>query len=441
MLTFILSLTIPLLIIVYLFKDKLLGGGGDGSIDKTNNNNTTITSDDQSFNNTTTLTSGKKKASSNTQHHTTTTNNEKIQDSNLIVEASTLKKKVQYQITNDDVLDLSVSRNYTAILKKSEKTIRIYKNELLVKDNKKFYDIEIGNVNDYGTSIALTEEGDLLAVSIDYDNFIKIFKLNINNTNNTNNSIIIDKPIQLPSEKKMIKSMKFSSNGKYLFAQLEGCDDISIYNLNNYQVEKIKTGQLENYMFSLTESFLCIAGFASIIKIYKILNDSNSNSNTSNEKKKKDHHHINHISKGNTSNCIKYRELSGCKSSVIQVDNYKNLILATTLKDEIIRLFDIDENEHYILSELNINQLTNNNNISNFKQVFICNENIYCGIGLNNEIVFFERSEKSFKLIHLIKHTCLQNTNILKACLNPKRKVLITCSSDGYLRMWKVPLN
>ncbi|KAF0984589.1 hypothetical protein FDP41_000488 [Naegleria fowleri] len=353
----------------------------------------------------------------------------------LIVEASTIKAQKKTKIIDDDVIDMSTSKHYTAILKKSVKSVRLFRNELLVKDNKKFYDIEIGNINDYGTCIALNQEGDMLAVTIDYDNYVKIFKLN---TSLTTSHQIHEKPYSLPHEKAMIKSLRFSPNGKYLIAMMYGCDDISIYNVKNGERETIKSGQLQNYMFCLTDSYLSVAGFSSTLKVFKTFFESTTETDMDDSKKNKKKKEIVHVSKGNTSTVVKHRELMGCKSSVSFVDIYNDQAIVTTTKDGVVRLFDLEAMERNVIAEADIKILTNEV-VSNFSQVFMCSETTFCAIGLNSEIVFFERDGKTFKLKQLIDKTVQSGASLLAAQLNPKRKVLITCSSDAFIRLWKVP--
>ncbi|KAG2386922.1 hypothetical protein C9374_001957 [Naegleria lovaniensis] len=384
-----------------------------------------------------TSTETKKKQKGSSASPATASELEVIDHELLIVEASTIKAQKKTKIIDDDVIDMSTSKNYTAILKKSVKSVRVFRNELLVKDNKKFYDIEIGNINDYGTAIALNQEGDMLAVAIDYDNYVKIFKLN---TSLTTSHQIHEKPYSLPPEKKMIKSLRFSPNGKYLVAQLYGCDDISIYNVKNQNAERetIKSGQLQNYMFCLTDSYLSVAGFSSTLKVFKTYFESTTEVDIDDSKKSKKKKEIVHISKGNTSTVVKHRELMGCKSSVSFVDIFNDKAIVTTTKDEIVRLFDLEEPERYVIAEADIKVLTNGV-VSNFSQVFMCSESTFCGIGLNSEIVFFERDGKSFKLKQTIDKPVQSGASILVAQLNPKRKVLITSSSDAFIRLWKVP--
>ncbi|KAL9655747.1 hypothetical protein ABK040_004975 [Willaertia magna] len=287
----------------------------------------------------------------------------------------------------DDTIEQVIFSNLNiGLLKLNNNIIRIYKNDL--KQLNKYIDIKIGEKNDYSNYITINDEGTLLAVSIDYDNYIKIFKINNNNTYELFK--ILNK------EKSTINRIEFLNNNILIY-QLNKSDEIIINYLNDLnKIERIKTGQLENYMFHCNGQLndIALAGFSTILKIYHLKNIENNKKNTLQQ---------NYI----------VNNVNGHHSSILKVHFYNNYLIT---KWKCIKEISFEKE---------------------IKFLFICNENVICIITKENEILFYDILNN--KYLEKILITTYFNQEIKSAKLNPKRKLLVTASTDGMIRLWKVP--
>lgn len=207
---------------------------------------------------------------------------------------------------------MSCTDKYLAILKDDERLIKLYKMDSFFLNDKKTLHIDLGNY--YGTSICLSNDSDMIAVAIDYDNCLRLYSLD------GRPSLI--KKFTKP-HKNSVTQISFTNNGKFILTCCQS-DEILIWNLNGELIGSCNPGQLLLYMFDLSidSKYLVCASFMSDIRVFEIFGLDEDKITLK-----------------------KYKELKGHKKSVTHVSFNTDLNIASCSKDGTFKVFSIEEQE------------------------------------------------------------------------------------------------
>lgn len=336
------------------------------------------------------------------------------------------------------VIDIATSEHYIATVRKSDHYIRMWKGDTVFLSNKRHALIPIGSINDFAICCAISPDEKYLAYAIDYSNIVIIYDIS--------NEKDLRKISEGPKEKRSVKQIRFTEDGKYLISMSEGSDELLIRKVPNAEVvQKFNTANLQIYMFDMhrlheddpTQQLLSCASFTSMLKIFH-LKSTDNNLQISKEFTELKGHSL-------SINCVSFHKTRREIASVSK-DGTLKIFTTLSLKERVEKHRTSKERvnvDEVILFDKQISKITSSYSSIKNQNEFIWIKHVaddrFAALCRDKQCLLLFNIEIHSKKLHdiqIIDHKALSENCIESICVW-KDQYLVTGDTEGVVKIWK----
>lgn len=339
------------------------------------------------------------------------------------------------------VCSVSVSSKYIAVVRKNDNYVRLWKSETVFESDKRHVMIPTGSLSDHATCCDISHDEKYLVFGLDYPNTIVIYDIS-----NEKSPKKVSKEVDV-KEKKPIKQVRFTSDGKFVLTISEGSDEILVRRVPSSEiVHRFTTSHLQVFMFDMknvgdsidsSKQVLSCASFTSMLKIFnaRVVGDNFE------------------ISK-------EFTELKGHSSSILSVSFHPSeQQIATVSQDGTLKIFTTmsmkDRVELHRTSKAKVNvddvilfdrpvpkivnAVESVRDQTQFVWVKFVSDKLLAALCENRRAVVFMKPDiKAKKLsdVRVIDHLTSTNSSITSIAAW-KGQYIVTGDSQGIVRIWK----